>query len=235
MNAGSVVAIGLFLCTSCGGESRQRAAGTHPADASQPDASPPDAGNGAQGGACASAPLPLQHRAVAETCPTERGSSGPIDTTTCADRSGITCSSDADCTAGKNGRCVLNGDPCQTLCSYDACLVDADCAAGPCVCRSGAGDVAANICLPGSDCRTDADCGECKYCSLSVVPNSVDCMPMGACSCGDGVASERYACRTASDDCATASDCPENSDVYCAYDDGFRRWRCGACMDGQHP
>jgi hypothetical protein len=223
MESWPVVALGLCLCAACGGEARQRGSGTHPGDV--PDASAPDA----EAGTCAGAPLPEQHRATAQACPAERGSSGSIDTTACVDRSGITCTSDADCTAGKTGRCLSGEAPCLTACSYDTCLTDADCAAGPCECRSSAADVAANVCLPGSNCRTDADCGDCEACSPSGVPNSMGCDPVGACSCGDAVASLRYACHTASDECATASDCPGGSSAYCAYDDGFRRWKCATC------
>ncbi len=224
MKTWSVVVVGLCLGVGCGGEARQRASDTHSGDV--PDASGPDA----TAGTCSSAPLPPQHRATAQACPAERGSVGSIDTTACADRSGITCTSDADCTAGKTGRCVAGDGPCLTTCSYDACLTDADCAEGPCSCRGSASDVAANVCLPGSNCRTDADCGNCEACSPSTVPNSINCDPAGACTCGDAVASLRYACHSASDECVTASDCLGGSSAYCAYDEGFRRWKCASCV-----
>jgi hypothetical protein len=228
MRTWSVVALGWCLAAACGGEARHRVGDAEPGDvpdASVPDASVPDAGSST----CAGAALPEQHRAAAEACPMERGSLGALDTTRCIDRSGITCTSDADCTEGNTGRCVSDTDPCLTKCSYDGCLTDADCAAGPCTCRKNAADVAANACLPGSNCRTDADCADCEACSPSVVPNSVDCNPLGACSCGDGVATLRYACRTQGDECVTASDCQGGSSAYCAYDDGFRRWKCANC------
>ena len=142
METWPLVVMGLCLCVGCGGEARQRPSDTHPGDV--PDASESDT----EAGTCASVPLPEQHRAAAQACPTERGSSGAIDTTACVDRSGITCASDADCTAGKTGRCVSGDGPCLTTCSYDACLMDADCAEGPCSCRSSASDVAVNACLP---------------------------------------------------------------------------------------
>jgi len=231
------VALVLLLCTSCGGQAHQSTAGAGAGNAS--DASTPDAqaaaGAGAQGGACGSAPIPMEHRAVAQACPAARGSSGPLDTTACTNRSGITCTSDGDCTAGKNGRCFLNGDPCQTVCSYDECLTDSDCAAGPCVCRSSGTELVPNDCVPGSNCRTDADCGDCEYCSPSVVPDSVQCRVGGVCTCGDGVVSLVYACHTASDECTNDGDCPGTDSAYCGYDAGVRRWTCGVCTGTPHP
>jgi hypothetical protein len=92
------------------------------------------------------------------------------------------CASDADCTAGKNGRCwprtSLPGCggaiPLGNACSYDACATDADCKAG-----MPAGATAA-VCVPAGAfgrtyaacaygvCRTSADCtvhpgGVCQY------------------------------------------------------------------------
>lgn len=199
------VALGLCLCAACGGKAQQPSA---------------DAGVDARSGACASAPIPKEHRAVAQACPSERGSLGPIDTTTCTNLSGIQCKSDADCTAGKNGRCFLNSDPCQTICSYDHCLTDADCADGPCLCRSSSIDLAANDCLPGGNCRTDTDCGGCEYCSPSVVPSQ----PV---FCGSTILT--YACHTANDECLDPSDCPGPNN-YCGYDADAGRWGCAFCV-----
>jgi hypothetical protein len=237
----AAVAFGLLLCTSCGGQAHQSAAGAgagNAADASTPDAQAGGgggAGGGARGGACGSAPIPKEHRAVAQACPSERGSLAPIDTTACVDRSGINCTSNADCTAGKNGRCFSNGDPCQTKCSYDDCLADSDCAAGPCVCRSSGTDLASNACVPGSNCRTDGDCGGCEYCSPSVVPDSEHCLIGGVCTCGSGVVSLVYACHTASDECTNNGDCPGSNSAYCGYDAGAQHWACGVCTGTPHP
>ncbi len=215
--ASTAVVSALLLCTACGGKAHDSTAAAGAGNV--PDGSAPDA----HGGACGSVPVPKDHRAVAEACPAARGSLGPLNLTTCADRSGIKCTGDADCTAGKNGRCYLNSDPCQTVCSYDECVTDSDCAAGPCACRGSGTDVVANACLPGSTCRTDADCGNCNYCSPSIVPNPTYC------------ASEllTYACHTANDECTDQSDCP--ADEPCGADTAKGPWKCGFCVQPPHP
>ncbi|HWZ90125.1 MAG TPA: hypothetical protein VNW92_14780 [Polyangiaceae bacterium] len=214
---GFVVALALCLCPACGGKAQQSSA-----DAGVGASA--DAGADARA-ACGSVPIPQEHRAVAQACPSERGSLGPIDTTTCKNLAGFQCKSDADCTAGKNGRCYLNSDPCLTICSYDQCLTDADCAEGPCVCRPSGSDLVSNVCLPGSNCRTDADCGGCEYCSPSVVLPS---QPY----CGPTILT--YACHTANDECIDPSDCPGTND-YCGYDAGAGRWGCEFCVPFPHP
>jgi len=223
----------LLLCAACGGSARQTAIGAGAGNS--PDGSTPDAqaeaGATARGGACSAAPIPKDHRAVAQACPSERGSLGPLDMTTCTDRSGIACTKDADCTKGKNGRCYLNGDKCQTVCSYDDCLTDGDCGGGVCFCRGSGTDLVANECLSGGSCRTDADCGSCEYCSPSVIPNSVDCGATCTCS---GVASITYACHTPSDECKDSGDCA-GSDRYCGYDTGARHWACEICTGAPFP
>jgi len=218
------VVFGLLLCVACGRAVEQSTAGAGTGSAAGASAS--DAGaardDAARGGTCGNVTTPKEHRAVAQACPAGRGSLGPVDTTACTNRSRITCHSDADCTAGENGRCFLNGDPCQTVCSYDQCLTDRDCAAGPCVCRSSSTDLAPNDCLPTSNCRTDADC-DCNSCSPSVVSNSADCGPGNL----------SYACHTANDECIDQSDCLEGES--CGYDAGAGRWRCGFCVPAPHP
>lgn len=87
-------------------------------------------------------------------------------------RSGATlteCHGDADCTQGRNGRCVEIGDHESygptvegTTCSYDECFVDADCGArGECWCATDPRH--GSICLRG-ECDTDVDCGVGRYC-----------------------------------------------------------------------
>ena len=103
------------------------------------------------------------------------------------------CTSDAQCTTGKNGRCMVVGSRVrENRCTYDACTVDADCkTGGPCECSA-----TGNVCLPGN-CRTDADCGTDGSCGRS--------NPM----CGEGEPS--YYCRTPNDTCVDYDDCDKGS------------------------
>jgi len=199
-------------------------------DASTRDASPrPDAQD------CDSPPpVPVRHRAQREACPTERGTENPLNTAACANTSGLACKSDADCTAGMNGRCLLNGDPCRTLCSYDACHTDADCPSGePCGCRTSGTATVANFCVVGSSCATDGDCGRCGFCSLSIQRTLLQCSSAddagnpGKCAC-EGVESEAYACHTMNDECTNDGDCTAMGG-FCAYVAAQRRWACKAC------
>jgi hypothetical protein len=233
LTALAAVAVALGLCAACGGEAQQSAADAgagnagnagNAADASAPHA---HAGGGgtASGGACGSVRIPQEHRAVAQACPTERGTDDPIDMSVCTDLSGAKCTKDADCTAGRNGRCITPHDePCDTECSYDECLTDSDCAEGPCVCRTSGADVTNNVCLPGSNCKTDSDCGDCGYCSLSATPSGYGCR----------VNFPTYDCHTATDECIDAIDCVDGGLNYCAYgasaSSGAEHWTCGSCV-----
>ena len=242
MNTWYVVAIGICFCASCGRTS------------DVPHGSTSDATAGSDAEVCGSAmPIPQAHRAVSENCPAERGIIGPVDTTSCADTSRITCTSDADCASGRNGRCLQSAvDICQTYCSYDDCLTDTDCPEGPCLCRSSGTDTAPNYCATGSNCRTDADCGECGFCSPSVVSNSSACLhhldvgavttcgvtvsgngteyieiDLGGCAPVLGLA---YVCHTLNDECTNDSDCSGDGGIgYCAYTGGENRWKCDIC------
>jgi len=198
------VAAALLLCVSCAGKAHETSA---------------DAGATANGGACGTVRIPKGHRALAQACPTERGSDEPIDMSGCMNRAGITCTKDADCTDGKNGRCIPHNEPCDTACSYDECLTDSDCALGPCLCRTNGADITQNKCLGGT-CKTDADCG-CGYCSLSAVPIGHGCH----------VEYPTYTCHTASDECTDPSDCADGIVTYCAYGaSGAEHWACGSCV-----
>jgi hypothetical protein len=209
------------------------------------------------GGVATGCAIPQAHRAVAQNCPPERSSIVPVDTTSCADSSRITCSNDADCTAGRNGRCLASDiDPCQTYCSYDHCLTDTDCPEREaCVCRSSGASTAPNVCAPDSNCRTDSDCGECGFCSPSIVGNSLACLhhldggavtTCGVAVAGNGteeieidlggcaaVLSLAYACHTMNDECINDSDCPAVGG-YCAYVDEEKRWACTVCKIRNH-
>src|SRR5262245_29040801 len=71
------------------------------------------------------------------------------------------CATDADCKAGRNGRCGPRSyeAPTEDICYYDACNVDADCATGAaCACGNGSA-TGPHTCVPAA-CRTDTDCGD---------------------------------------------------------------------------
>ncbi len=81
---------------------------------------------------------------------------------------GCKCQSDADCTAGSNGRCFLaqamSGGRMAAGCAYDECTSDADCPnAGLCAC--GAGQATNNVCVKGNTCRVDNDCAVGERCT----------------------------------------------------------------------
>ncbi|MCC6998658.1 MAG: hypothetical protein IT370_28865 [Deltaproteobacteria bacterium] len=119
------------------------------------------------------------------------------------------CQTDADCSAGQNGRCITGGSRVQqNMCTYDSCFTDADCKAssgGPCECNSWGG----NSCLAG-DCQVDADCA------------SGSCGRANAIGCGGGPAS--YWCRTGKDSCVDDDDCKKNQ--RCGRDQAQKRFRC---------
>ena len=221
----------VLYCASCGKAN----------DVSQTSTSGADSGSRAQ--ACNTAtPIPQHHRTQAQSCPADRGSISPIDTAACSDLSGLVCKTDADCTAGNNGRCLLNADPCRTYCSYDECITDIDCPQKqPCACRGSGSETAANTCIVGSTCSTDADCATCNFCSLSVQPTLLQCTPVdacmqGACDASDaatrcacvGITSEAYACHSPSDECIDDSDCPGDGG-YCSYVQEKKHWVCRVC------
>lgn len=146
------------------------------------------------------------HRATATACPKGRGmgKSGwgrPND-----------CKSDAQCTAGKNGRCEQMG--LGAGCTYDDCYADQDCAARGtakvCACRASAESVGPNHCVSGN-CTTDADCGAFR-CSPTLGP-------MGHIGGIHG-----YFCHTASDACVDDEDCGQGST--CRYASEVGRFQC---------
>jgi hypothetical protein len=106
---------------------------------------------------------------------------------------GGTCSRDADCKDGREGRCnaIASGHgrvAPMNRCTYSSCAKDADCKDGPCECEGLRG----NHCLAGN-CKSDADC-----------PGSV-CGRSNFVGCWGGDAS--YFCRTPQDTCVTYDDC----------------------------
>lgn len=158
--------------------------------------------------------VPTSHRAQASACSAARA---PGDSF--SPRAGDECTSDSQCTAGSNGRCLFysgNGH-----CSYDTCTSDADCAEGSaCECRPDGSNVP-NFCIP-SNCRVDADCGETGYCSRSGVPGALPAW-RGEGTGFTSIFKEGYFCHTESDCCSSAADCE-------AWDESHP----GACMFGTY-
>jgi hypothetical protein len=166
---------------------------------------------------------PVNHRAAGAACPQQRGP-GMLPSM-CSYDAGPPpgCLKDADCIAGNNGRCMhpdLTPAVCVTACSYDECFTDSDCPSGqPCDCRASAAVSTANVCVMGSQCRVDADCGPGGYCSPSAGYGSFGC----------GTA---YFCHTAGDTCDNDTDCDGSK---CQYDSMTSHWRCGGSMCAPPP
>jgi hypothetical protein len=178
------------------------------------DASTTDAKSDAKNGD-ASTRVPAKHRATPQACPTDRGA-GPAPQPYPQNQSNG-CTSDADCTAGVNGRCFPNeGLVGPGGCSYDACSNAMCGATTPCTCRASATDNTANVCDTGGNCAVDSDCGPGGYCSPS--------------ASGCGMAP--YFCHTPSDGCIDDSDCPAPDPASCAsfstcaFDPQQQHWAC---------
>ena len=178
------------------------------------------ANEAAHGGA---QPVPKKHRVAASTCPDQRGPGSAIVQDWCygsAAAYGVTvlCVQDSDCADGTNGRCLLEGKPCDTNCSYDTCFSDSDCPDNqPCECRDSASSFVPNFCVTGSNCRVDADCGPNGFCSPSVI---------GSITCGydPAVIASGYFCHKEQDSCVDDSDCDSSS--ICAYSPQSNHWTC---------
>lgn len=174
----------------------------------EPEPFPPDPPDPNPGPAIPEIREPERHRTLPEMCDDVRPP-GPVDGD--GDPGGE-CSSDDDCVDGVNGRCVHGR---FTMCTYDECFSDADCAndqgGGVCECEGGWGSDA-NACL-GGDCRRDLDC-ETGYCS----PSYGDC--------GDYSGFVAYYCHTFEDDCIDDADCADLPGGYCAFQPQLGRWAC---------
>jgi hypothetical protein len=128
------------------------------------------------------------------------------------------CTSDSDCSAGKNGRCNTDAPApfagCQ--CDYDACAGDTDCTTGDlCVCHGSPYDFGAgNTCLAGN-CRVDSDCGSHGNCSPS--ESLENCGSIGG-----------YYCHTSEDTCIDDTDCTTNEDAFpvCIWSSTAGHWTC---------
>ncbi len=126
------------------------------------------------------------------------------------------CTTDAECTSGENGRCTGNSHD-GWACTYDGCFQDDDCSAGSiCQCEGGFRSDA-NVCLAG-DCHVDLDCGPLGYCSPSLG------------SCGDYGGIVGWFCHGADDECIDDTDCPGAGvpfgGGYCAFDPVVGHFRC---------
>jgi hypothetical protein len=159
---------------------------------------------------------PPAHRSDDSPCPPR----GPSMSQSCAGQTAPgSCATDADCTAGQDGRCTGGGIAICT-CTYDQCNRDSDCSGGQaCACHvtlrglpQGSGP---NTCVT-ANCRSDADCGSGGVCSPS--------MSVTACvSAIDG-----YYCHTPKDECGTDADCvaDEVGVPACVYDSVRGHWAC---------
>jgi hypothetical protein len=153
---------------------------------------------------------PAEHRASPVLCPSDRPESPPLT----SPPAGSLCVRDADCTAGRNGRCNARGFEAGELqCSYDECVTDADCLSGEaCFCRAPFAN-GANVCV-AADCRFDADCGPGGFCSSTQNVNGM---------LGDRV----VRCHTAADECLNDSECGDGGwGALCEYDPDVSRWLC---------
>jgi hypothetical protein len=182
------------------------------ADRSAPRDAAPDGGR-----------IPVNHRATGETCDQVRSSSTlfpPED----AGAPIAACHTDANCTAGANGRC--RSTRFSWVCTYDTCFTDADCTV-----TSDAGEVkrmcfcggdAPNTCK-GGDCQTDSDCSG-SFCSPTLG------------SCGNYLGTVEYHCHTPQDECTNDSDCAGyDSGIssfglppYCAFASEVGHWKCSS-------
>jgi hypothetical protein len=153
--------------------------------------------------------VPLNHR------PDDTACSAPAPPGDCTFAFG-SCATDATCTAGTNGRCIMTtGGAVTCRCTYDTCTHDTDCPTGQtCACHGTAytnGD--GNTCTMGN-CRVDSDCGVGGYCSPS----------HAQLGCG-GIAG--YYCHTAGDTCIDDSDCLSGTGIQvCAYSTTLLHWAC---------
>jgi hypothetical protein len=167
-------------------------------DATVDDASHPDTGPRPDAGMCVDLP-PDPTRPVAIQCslcrpPGPGGGTGA-------------CMTDADCTAGDNGRCSFGRG--GAFCDYDLCFGDEDCNADE-VCLCDGSNSGGNTCV-SAECHVDADCDGGFACSPT----------FGTCGHYSGFVA--YRCHRATDACTTDADCAAG---YCAFDETAGHWQC---------
>lgn len=153
--------------------------------------------------------VPTAHRPEAASCVGVHAPPEPSGTSTRG-----ACTKHADCTQGKNGRCIhgIGGAYNYYSCVYDQCDTDADCDPGK-VCFCTVSDAAR--CLSVGKCRTDADCGGGSY---------GYCSPSTGMDCGGYHTIDSYHCHTPQDTCIDNSDCTGTD--YCNFDTYDGRWKC---------
>ncbi|CAN5199109.1 hypothetical protein BH09MYX1_BH09MYX1_48500 [soil metagenome] len=158
------------------------------------------------------AEFPSVHRETAETCPRDPR----LDEVTPEPHEAAPagqCNVNADCTEGKNGRCLHPGHE-RIRCTYDTCAADADCKTGEaCAC-----DRDGNHCVTAT-CRTDADCG------------GLGCSPSSSSSCNGRSVVVGVYCHTKKDSCTDDDDCGRHEN--CEYEPTDARWICvdhGVCV-----
>ncbi len=106
------------------------------------------------------------------------------------------CTSDAECGNGQICDFIPTAGPSPGFCECRGCRGDADCEAGQlCLCGDGAGE-----CV-WSSCRVDGDCASGLFCASFDEAYSPHC---------DSVDLGGFACQTAQDHCAVASECPDD-------------------------
>lgn len=133
-----------------------------------------------------------------------------------------TCSIDADCKDGREGRCAFAD--ARKSCTYHACVSDTDCGAGTEVCGCGLGTGKRNVCLKNSKCRTNTDCPASQFCALSALPG----IPIGDGDVTFNGQAWGYFCTTSNDVCRSASDCrADPHDRSCTFSTRLGRWACG--------
>ena len=194
-----------------GSDARAADAGSKPDAGNKPDAGTSDGGYIPDGGGCEGVAAPEKHRVGGLTCRRDRPTF-PVDVQ--PNGPPASCTQHSDCTAGVNGRCVGNGHD-GWRCSYDECFTDSECSGGAvCDCEGG-WRTGANACKAGN-CRKDADCGGCGFCSPS----------LGGCGEYGGVVG--YFCHTTKDTCVNDKDCGEQNGQpgYCAFQPTVGAWQC---------
>jgi hypothetical protein len=161
-------------------------------------------------------PAPTDHRPTAAPCSMTRPPGINMTAGHDGGLAGTSCTSDSQCTSGKNGRCMQSGDLGPT-CTYDQCFTDSQCGKeGVCECGTPADDEGRypNTCLDGN-CQVDADCGDGGYCS-----------PSYDTSCGPFSGYVGYYCHTSKDECTNDDECTEGGAGYCAWQPTKSLWTC---------
>jgi hypothetical protein len=146
---------------------------------------------------------PVNHRPTEVTCGTRPADAGDIPSPKNSE-----CETDAQCTSGLNGRCIVGRG---SYCTYDTCFEDSDCGTGS-MCLCGSSTWLGNSCSQAG-CRVDADC-----------PGSWCSPTFGTCGNYTGVVG--YACHTAADECVDDADCENGPGGYCAYSPMVAHWLC---------